>query len=62
MWPLCSSLGANIIAVLVQAKMERKVDVNLNSIFLKGLNWFKIDLSHHWDDFWISAFREKRSA
>lgn len=48
--------------VLSQAKTERKVGVSLNSLFLGGLNWFKIDLSPHWDDFWISAFREKRSA
>lgn len=41
--------------------MERKAGGSLNSVFPGGLNWFKIDLSHHWDDFWISAFGEERS-
>lgn len=54
-------LSANIITGLSQAKMERKVGVSLDFVFPGGLNWFKIDLSHHWDNFWISAFREKRS-
>lgn len=41
--------------------MERKVGVSHNSVFPGGFNWFKIDLSHQWGDFWISAFGEKRS-
>lgn len=60
--PCVFLLAANTIPALAQAKMGRKAGGSLNSVFPGGLHWFKTDLSHHWDNFWVSAFRDKGSA